>query len=242
MLPEGHHVKQVYLDNSNGIVNANIGGKVFIDCSTIDTASSIEVGKTIREKHPTASFYDAPVSGGVLGAKKATLGIFLGCDESDPNFPPLKEILGMMGNNIIACGGPSLGLVSKLANNYLSGTIAIATAEAMNMGMRAGVNARTLAAVISAGSGKNHIADKFNPVPGICPEAPSSNAYQGGFKVELMRKDMTLATQMATSVGAETALAAASLQTYNDACADPRCAGLDSRVVYRYLGGNENWE
>jgi 3-hydroxyisobutyrate dehydrogenase len=110
------------------------------------------------------------------------------------------------------------------------------------MGMCAGVDAGVLARVIAAGSGKNHIADKFNPVPNICPEAPSSHGYQGGFKVELMKKDYTLAMDMAQAVGAKVMLGAAGLDTYRRASEDPRCRGLDSRVVYRFIGGNEDWQ
>lgn len=242
MLPEGRHVRLVYLDAPESISSANLVGKILLDCSTIDTATNLDVRSTIQQLYPTASFYDAPVSGGVLGALKATLGIFLGCDEKDPNFSLLNSLFSILGSNIIPCGGPSLGLVAKLANNYLSGTIAIATSEAMNMGMRAGMDARVLARVIAAGSGQNHISDQFNPVPGLCPAAPSSHGYNGGFKVELMKKDMCLATDMAASVGAKLVLSAAGLDTYAKASEDPRCRGLDSRVVFRYLGGNEDWE
>jgi len=246
MLPEGHHVRLVYLDGPNCIASSSpskLAHKLLLDCSTIDTATSLDISAALRRLHPSTSFYDTPVSGGVLGARDATLGIFIGCTESDPNFPPLNALLlSTVASSVIPCGGPSLGLVAKLANNYLSGTIAIATAEAMNMGMRAGVDARVLARVISAGSGKNHIADKFNPVPGICPAAPSSRGYQGGFRVELMRKDVGLATEMAERVGARLVLGEAVMGAYEGASGDPRCAGRDSRVVYRYLGGEEEWE
>ncbi|OAA60221.1 3-hydroxyacid dehydrogenase/reductase [Niveomyces insectorum RCEF 264] len=242
MVPEGRHVRAVYLEGATSISSVDLANKILIDCSTIDTATNLEVRAALLSRHPAAAFYDAPVSGGVLGAEKAVLGIYVGCAESAPHFAVLRELLSMMGSTIVACGGPSLGLVAKLANNYLSGTIAIATAEAMNMGMRAGLDAAVLARVIAAGSGKNHIADKFNPCPGICPEAPSSHGYRGGFKVELMRKDYKLATDMAKSVGAQTVLATAGLETYERASADPNCRGLDSRVVYRLLGGNENWQ
>ncbi|KAJ5958220.1 uncharacterized protein N7479_005370 [Penicillium vulpinum] len=242
MLPEGQHLKQVYLESENCISSTTLAGKILIDCSTIDTATCLEVRSNIQQSYPTASFYDAPVSGGILGAEKATLGIFIGCDKNDPNFEILTDILSMLGSKVIACGGPALGLVAKLANNYLSGTITIATAEAMNMGMRAGMDARILAQVITAGSGQNHIADKFNPVPGLCPQAPSSKGYRGGFHVSLMRKDMGLAREMAAQVGAKLVLGDIGLETYKLASEDPACAGLDSRVVYRYLGGNENWD
>jgi 3-hydroxyisobutyrate dehydrogenase-like beta-hydroxyacid dehydrogenase len=98
---------------------------------------------------------------------------------------------------VIACGGPSLGLAAKLSNNHLSGIITIACAEAMDMGMRAGMDARVLASVFAAGTAQNAICDVFNPVPGVCPQAPSSSGYRGGLKVQLMRKDIGLAVDMA---------------------------------------------
>ncbi|KJR87774.1 3-hydroxyisobutyrate dehydrogenase [Sporothrix schenckii 1099-18] len=244
MLPEGRHVRAVYLDGPTSILRADLAGKILLECSTIDTATSLDVLAALRAAHPTAAFYDAPVSGGVLGARNATLGIFVGASDGgdDPHWATLRALLGLLGRSVIACGGPSLGLVAKLSNNYLSGTIAIATAEAMNMGMRAGCNARVLARVIHAGSGQNHIADKFNPVPGISPDAPASHGYHGGFKVELMKKDMGLAVDMAKRVGAQMVLGDASMRTYAATSADPRCQSLDSRVVYRFIGGKEDWE
>lgn len=241
MLPESQHVRSVYLDSKESISTADLSGKILLECSTIDTATNLSIRSSLQTSHPTAHFYDAPVSGGVLGAERGTLGIFLGCADTDTNFPPLQSLLSLLGKSVIPCGGPSLGLVAKLANNYLSGTIAIATSEAMNMGMRAGMDARVLAQVIAAGSGQNHIADKFNPVPGISPEAPSSKGYEGGFRVELMRKDISLATRMAAEVGAHMVLGEATLGAYVRATEDERCKGLDSRVVYRLIGGDEDW-
>lgn len=242
MLPEGHHVRAVYLDSQDSISKANLSNKILLDCSTIDTATNLSIRSALQISHPAAHFYDAPVSGGVLGAENGTLGIFLGRADTDPNFLPLHGLLSHVGKTVIPCGGPSLGLVAKVANNYLSGTIAIATSEAMNMGMRAGMDARTLARVIAAGSGQNHIADKFNPVPGISPEAPSSRGYEGGFRVELMRKDISLATRMAEDVGADMILGDATLGAYVRASEDERCKGLDSRVIYRLIRGDEHWQ
>lgn len=242
MVPEGSHVKSVYLDKDNGILAANTGEKLFIDCSTIDTASSLLVKDSIKSRSPSASFYDAPVSGGVIGAKKGTLAFFLGCAEDDPNLPIINAILEMMGKTPIPCGGPSLGLAAKLSNNYLSGLIAIACSEAMDMGMRSGLDPRVLARVYAGGTAQNAICDRFNPVPGVYPDAPSSHGYQGGFKIQLMKKDFSLAMVMAQSVGTRLALGEAGLKTYQEASEDPRCRDLDSRVVYRYLGGEEDWK
>ncbi|KAK2740641.1 hypothetical protein FQN57_006010 [Myotisia sp. PD_48] len=242
IVPEGSHVRQVYLDQETGVCSIDISSKLLIDCSTIDTATNLEVRAHILTHFPTAFFYDAPVSGGVLGAKKASIAFYLGCASDDPNLPRLTDLMSKMGKQIIPCGGPSLGLAAKLSNNYLSGLIAIACSEALDMGMRAGLDPRVLSKVYAAGTAQNTICDRFNPCPGVFPEAPSTNGYKEGFKIQLMKKDMGLAVDMAKRVGTTLVLGDAGLKTYSDASDDPNCRDLDSRVVYRFLGGNENWQ
>lgn len=242
MLPEGKHVKTVYIDGDQAICSTDLSDKILVDCSTIDTATSLEVKDYISQKFPTAGFYDAPVSGGVVGAQKGTIAFFFGCGEDDKNLPMLTQLLEMMGKQIIPCGGPTLGLAAKLSNNYLSGIIAIACSEAYDMGMRSGLSPETLYKVYKAGTGQNTISDRFCPVPGVFPEAPSSNGYKNGFKVQLMRKDFSLAVEMAERVGSKNVLGQVGLETYDGASKDDRCRDLDSRVVYRYLGGNEEWQ
>ncbi|KAK3356557.1 NAD binding domain of 6-phosphogluconate dehydrogenase-domain-containing protein [Lasiosphaeria hispida] len=247
MLPEGAHVKSVYLDSRTGILSALSdpsspqAAKLVIDSSTIDTATSLFVKEQLALSSPTTSFYDAPVSGGVLGAVNGTIAFFLGCSPRDANIPRLTYFLKMMGGKVIPCGGPSLGLAAKLSNNYLSGIITIACSEAMDMGMRAGIDANILASVFAAGTAQNAICDVFNPVPGVCPKAPSSNGYQGGFRVQLMRKDIGLALDMARRLGTRNALGTSGLGVYAAASEAADCKDLDSRVVFRYLGGIENW-
>jgi len=242
MLPEGKHVRSVYMEGPDTICSTDVSGKLLIDCSTIDTASSLDVKAYVNDKFPTTAFYDAPVSGGVVGAQKGTIAFFLGCDGADPNLAEIGKLLRLMGKEVIPCGGPSKGLAAKLSNNYLSGVIAIAVSEAMDMGMRSGLDPRVLAKVYAAGTAQNTICDRFCPVPGVFAEAPSSKGYTNGFKVQLMRKDFGLALDMAKRVGAQNVLGEAGLATYEGASNDPRCKDLDSRVVYRYLGGNEDWQ
>nr|GAT57670.1 predicted protein [Mycena chlorophos] len=173
IVPEGRHVRQVYLAEGTGILAAeNLAGKTFIDCSTIDIETSLDVG---------------------------------------------------------------LGLAAKLSNNYLSGCIAIATAEAMGMGMKLGIDPKILSATFDKGTGANWVNRSMNPVPGVCPEAATSNGYVGGFKVELMEKDMRLATQAARQVGAKLVLGEAAVSAYAQTASDPDFRGKDSRVVYQWL-------
>ncbi|KAJ5955533.1 hypothetical protein N7501_009812 [Penicillium viridicatum] len=241
MLPEGKHVKAVYM-GPDGICSSDVGQKLLVDCSTIDTATFWEIKDHITEHFPCASFYDAPVSGGVIGAERGTIAFFLGCAEDNTkDIQELRQLFNLMGNKLIPCGGPSLGIAAKLSNNYLSGIIAIACSEAMDMGMKAGLDPRVLAQVYAAGNAQNTICDTFNPVPGVDPDAPSSNGYQKGFKVQLMKKDISLALDMACRVGSTNVLGRVGLQTYKEASEDERCKDLDSRIVFRYLGGNENW-
>ncbi|CAC9889523.1 unnamed protein product [Aureobasidium pullulans] len=216
MVPEGSHVRAVYLDSESGVLLANLENKILIDCSTIDVATSNAVRQKIASRYPSASFYDAPVSGGSLGAANASLTLMLGASDDDPNIKLLQELLGTMGKSIFACGGPSSGLVAKLCNNYCSGLIAIATAEAMNIGIRSGIDPRVLARVFSASTAQSTISDKWNPVPGISVDAAKQS-------------------------GAKLCLGEAGLMTYAGASADERCKDRDSRVVFRYLGGDEDW-
>ncbi|KAF9697779.1 hypothetical protein EKO04_004186 [Ascochyta lentis] len=242
MVPEGSHVRTVYLDPQTGICSSNISNKLLIDCSTIDTATNLAVKEHIAHNFPSASFYDAPVSGGVAGASTGSIAIFLGCGATDANYGRLTQLMKLMGKQVIPCGGPSLGLSAKLSNNYLSGIIAIACSEAFDMGMRSGLDPRTLARVYAAGTAQNAICDRFCPVPNVYPDAPSSGGWKKGFKVQLMRKDFGLAVEMAKRVGARNVLGGVGLEVYDGAANDPRCRGLDSRVVYRYLGGEEDWQ
>lgn len=242
MVPEGSHVRAVFLDEEKGILAAAPAARVLIDCSTIDRETSLVVHEATKQKHPDAVFFDAPVSGGELGAQKATLTFMVGATEEHPKYPYVREILSLMGTNIIACGGPALGVTAKLTNNYCSALISLATAEAMNMGMRAGMDPRLIQRIFSKSTAQSTMCDRFNPVPGVCPDAPSSHGYKGGFKIQLMRKDVGLAVKVAESVGAKLLLAEAGLKAYDDASADPRCRDLDSRVIYRFIGGDEEWE
>ncbi|KAF9268663.1 hypothetical protein L218DRAFT_1048219 [Marasmius fiardii PR-910] len=241
IVPEGTHVKEVYLTPDIGALSANTAGKLFVDCSTIDIETSLIVGNAVDKSSPdkSARFYDAPVSGGTIGAEKGSLTFMVGASENDPLFPLLKQIFGFMGSSIYPVGGRSLGLAAKLSNNYLSSMVTLATAEAMNLGMRLGIDPKVLSTCFKTSSGGNWVNSTVNPVPGVCPDAVTSKGYEGGFKIQLMKKDMGLAVQAAKRVGARVVLADSALPAYTEASNDPRCKDKDARVIYRWLGGVE---
>jgi 3-hydroxyisobutyrate dehydrogenase-like beta-hydroxyacid dehydrogenase len=242
MLPEGRHVKSVYIDSEYSLSSVDLSGKLLIDCSTIDTATSLSIKESLTKLHPSSQFYDAPVSGGTIGAEKGTISFFVGTTEDDPALPRIQSILSSMGKQIIPCGGHSLGLTAKLCNNYLSGILTIANSEVFNIGMRAGLDPRLLYKVIGAGSSQNTICDKFCPVPNVDPDSPSSHGYRGGFRVPLMLKDFTLAMEMARQVGASTEIGHVGWRTYDTLAKVEEIRDLDVRVVFRHIGGNEQWD
>ena len=242
MVPAGAHVRSVYLTPETGIlVSTTLADKLLLDCSTIDPSTSLAVRDALKASEPLAHFYDAPVSGGVAGAVAGTLTFMLGIAASDPNLAAILPLLKLMGSNVFPCGGPALGLTAKLCNNYCSALIAIATSESLNLGIASGMDPRVLANIFHTSTAQSAICDDWNPVPGLSSSAPASNDYQGGFRVELMRKDFGLAVDAARENGVRLALGEPGLKVYDEACADERCKGRDSRVVYRSLGGRENW-
>jgi len=242
MVPEGKHVSAVYLDPKDGVLAASdLSGKILIDSSTIDTATSLQVGEETAKQHPRAHFFDAPVSGGTAGAKKGSITFMIGCAESDPLLPVLKLLLSLMGHNIYTCGGPALGLTAKFCNNYLSSSITLLNAEMFNFAIKSGMDPRILQDILKTTTGCNRNAQWANPVPGLSPDAPSSKNYAPGFKIEYVKKDIGLAIAACERVGAKLALGPTTWNTYVEAGQDDRCAGKDSKVIYRWIGGDEEW-
>jgi 3-hydroxyisobutyrate dehydrogenase len=243
MVPEGKHVRAVYLDPENGVLAAkDLSGKILIDSSTIDTATSLEVGEQTKTLHPKARFYDAPVSGGTAGAKRGTITFMIGSQETDPNLPLLKALMSLMGQNIFTCGGASLGLTAKFCNNYLSSSITLLNAEMFNFAIKSGMDPRVLQSILKVSTGCNRNQERANPVPGLSPEAPSSRQYQPGFKIEYVKKDIGLAIDACQRVGAKLFVGPHTWNTYVEAGKDTRCSGLDSKVIYRFIGGDEEWQ
>lgn len=242
MVPEGKHTAAVYLTPETGVLSAkDLSGKILIDSSTIDTATSLKVGEETKKQHPKAFFYDAPVSGGTAGAKRGTITFMIGSTEEDPNLPLLKDLMSLMGHNIFTCGGPSLGLTAKFCNNYLSSSITLLNAEMFNFAIKSGMDPRILQNILKTSTGCNRNQERANPVPGLSPEAPSSNGYKPGFKIEYVKKDIGLCIDACNRVGAKLCVGPTTWDSYVEAGKDPRCAGMDSKVIYRFIGGDEAW-
>jgi len=237
-LPEPEHVKSTY-QSLIPVFQSNTRKqpRLAIDCSTIDPASSRAMAdsfyKTLGKNN--ACFVDAPMSGGVVGASAGTLTFMLGAPDS---IVPLTEpVLLRMGKRVLHCGPQGSGLAAKLANNYLLAIQNIAAAEAMNMGVKMGLQPKVLADVINVSTGRCWATEVNNPVPDVVPTAPASRDYQGGFGIGLMRKDLRLAVQAANEEDAKLCLAQRAVEVYKEAESQERCKGRDFSVVYRWLAG-----
>ncbi|KAI9840201.1 MAG: hypothetical protein M1838_004176 [Thelocarpon superellum] len=238
VLPAPAHVKNLFHTMINSGLPKSTGSqeRLFVDCSTIDPASSREVANAVHCTH-AGRFVDAPMSGGVVGAEAASLTFMLGA--APDLLERARSVLMMMGRSVHHCGEQGTGLSAKLANNYLLALSNIATAEAMNMGIRSGLDAKKLAALINASTGRSWCSEVNNPVPGVVDASPASRDYTGGFGIGLMRKDLNLALQAAGEAGATVALGDAARQIYEATAGDVTCQGRDFSVVYRHLGGIE---
>jgi len=208
MLPVGDNVRAAFL--ADGVLAGADPGTVLMDCSTIDVETARAVHAAAAERG--YAMLDAPVSGGVGGAEAATLTIMCGGDKA--TFEKARPVLQGMGKNIVHCGGPGLGQVTKICNNMVAGIISLATAEAFVMGEKLGVARQTLFDVISTSSGSSFILNRNCPAPGPVPTSASSNGFKPGFRANLMLKDLRLSQAAAQTAGTATPLGAAATAAF----------------------------
>lgn len=198
MLPAGKHVASVYLGD-NGLLSQLDASVTVLDCSTIDAATSREVGAAASAAG--IGFMDAPVSGGVAAAAAGTLAFM--CGGAEDTFPKAQMILKDMGKNIFHAGPAGAGQVAKGCNNMLLAVHMIGTCEALEMGARNGLDPKVLSEIMLASSGRNWSLEVYNPYPGVMEGAPASNNYTPGFMVDLMVKDLGLALEIAGQSGTD---------------------------------------
>lgn len=212
MLPAGKHVAGIYLGHEGLLAQLDPGKTVVIDCSTIDAETAREVHKAAENLG--IDMVDAPVSGGVAAAEAGTLTFM--CGGPEHAFERAKAVLSDMGKNIFHAGPSGAGQVAKMCNNMLLAIHMIGTGEALTLGEKNGLDAKTLSDIMLASSGKNWSLEKYNPYPGVMPHAPASNNYQPGFMVDLMTKDLSLAIENAIAHHASTPLGTLALRMYEE--------------------------
>ena len=212
MLPAGQHVHSVYLGDSSaeGLLAALPKGTLVIDSSTIAAADARTVAEAASKLG--IDFLDAPVSGGTGGAVAGSLTFIVG-GRADA-FAKAEPILSAMGKNIFHAGEHGAGQVAKICNNMLLGILMAGTAEAINLGVKNGLDPKVLSDIMLQSSGRNWTLEVYNPYPQVMENVPSSNGYQGGFMSKLMQKDLNLAMQTAKDTKVDTPMGAKATELY----------------------------
>jgi 3-hydroxyisobutyrate dehydrogenase len=228
MLPAGEHVLSVW----NEVLPVANQGALFIDCSTIDVASARKAHDLAAERG--IATLDAPVSGGVGGAKGATLTFMVG--GSHAAFTRGRPVLERMGKRVVHCGEAGNGQVAKICNNMILGVSMIAVSEAFVLGEKLGLSHQALFDVASASSGQCWSLTSYCPVPGPVPASPANNDYKPGFAAALMLKDLKLAKEAAQSVQAKTTLGTQAAEIYQHFAQEGH-SGMDFSAIIRLVRG-----
>ena len=230
MLPEGRHVREVWL-HQGGLIEAVKDTKpLLIDCSTIDVDSARAV--TAAAAEAGLAMLDAPVSGGTIGAQNGTLTFMAGGTEEA--FAAAKPILSAMGKNIVHCGGPGAGQSVKICNNMMAAINIVGVSEGFLLAQKLGVDWKILHDVCSTATASSWALNTYCPAPGPALAAPSNRDYAPGFMTKLMVKDVRLSQAAAEATGVPTPLAAMALSLYEQAMASGY-ADKDFSAVFQWL-------
>jgi 3-hydroxyisobutyrate dehydrogenase len=232
MLPEGKHSKEVFL-GENGIINKVSKDCLLIDCSTIDIQTSKEIGKKATENG--IKMIDAPVSGGVMGAQKATLNIMVGGTKEA--FDLALPLLKIMGKNIFHAGELGSGNGAKICNNMSLGITMIAASESLMLAKRLNIDIKKVHEIMKNASGNSWPISVYPPLPDLIEGTPSNNNYRPGFSAGMMNKDLKLAYECAKSVSADTPLGKAALEIYEKFCKDGN-DDKDFSAISKVIGGD----
>lgn len=236
MLPEPKHVSGVYSEIVEALKgNQAAAAKLFIDSSTIDVETSLKVAKAVGGAGH--SFVDAPVSGGTVGALNGTLTFMVGASEESAQFKDaIEPVLTTMGKRIVPCGGPGLGLVAKLANNYILALTNVATSEAFQIAGSLGLDLALFSQIVNSSTGRSWSSEVNPPIPGVNPTAPSSRDYKNGFGLPLMRKDLGLALDAAKQGNVGLLLGETTFSAYKHVeAANEYYRTRDMSVIYKYI-------
>jgi 3-hydroxyisobutyrate dehydrogenase len=232
MLPDGKVVREVVLGSGGDCLLTGLAREsVLIDMSSSSPVGTRELGARLAERG--VAMLDAPVSGGVRKAADATLSIMVGGDASV--IARCRSLLEAMGKQIFLTGPLGSGHAMKALNNYVSAAGLAAAAEAVLAGQRFGLDPKNVVDILNASTGMNNSTlNKFH-------QFILSRAFNSGFSLGLMVKDLKTAVEIAHATGSPAPFAAACLEAWSEAQASVG-PGADHTAVVRYwekLAGTE---
>ncbi len=229
MVPDTPHVEDV-LFSANGVAAGLTKGKTVVDMSSISPVATKGFAKRINGLG--CEYLDAPVSGGEVGAKAASLTIMVG--GSNEAFMRVKPLFELMGKNITLVGGNGDGQITKVANQIIVALTIEAVGEALLLAAKAGADAGKVREALMGGFANSRILE-------VHGERMVKRSFNPGFRIELHQKDLNLALTTARQLGVSLPNTAAAQELFNS-CAAHGGAGWDHSAMVRALELMANFE
>ena len=229
MVPDTPDVEKV-LFGENGIAAGLTKGKTVVDMSSISPIATKEFAKKINALG--ADYLDAPVSGGEVGAKNATLSIMVGGDEAV--FNKVKPVFDLLGKNINLVGGNGDGQTAKVANQIIVALNIEAVAEALVFAAKAGADPAKVRQALMGGFAGSKILE-------VHGERMVKRTFDPGFRIELHQKDLNLALNSARALGVSLPNTATAQELFNS-CAAHGGKAWDHSAMVKALENLANFE
>jgi len=229
MVPDTPNVRSALFDG-NGIAEGLAPGKIVVDMSSISPIETKEFAKRINDLG--CQYLDAPVSGGEVGAKNATLSIMVGGSEA--TFEKVRPIFELMGKNITLVGKNGDGQTAKVANQIIVALTIEAVGEALLFAAKAGADPAKVRAALMGGFASSKILE-------VHGERMIKRTFDPGFRIELHQKDLNLALSTARTLGISLPNTATAQELFN-ACAAHGGKAWDHSAMVRALETLANFE
>lgn len=222
MVPDTPHVEAV-LFGKDGVAGGISKGKIVVDMSSISPLATKEFAKKIEALG--ADYLDAPVSGGEVGAKAASLTIMVGGPERA--FNTMKPIFGKMGKNVTHVGANGDGQTTKVANQIIVALTIEAVSEALLFASKAGADPALVRKALMGGFASSRILE-------VHGERMVKRNFDPGFRIELHQKDLNLALEGARALGLSLPSTAVAQQLFSS-CTAHGGKGWDHSAMVRAL-------
>jgi 2-hydroxy-3-oxopropionate reductase len=229
MVPDTPHVEQA-LFGENGAAEGLSPGKLVIDMSSISPLATKDFASRVNALG--CEYLDAPVSGGEVGAKNASLSIMVG--GASETFERVLPLFELMGKNITLVGGNGDGQTAKVANQIIVALNIEAVAEALLFAARAGADPARVRQALMGGFASSKILE-------VHGERMIDRSFDPGFRIELHQKDLNLALSNARELGVSLPNTATAQELFN-ACAAHGGSGWDHSGMVRALEQLSNFE
>ena len=229
MVPDTPDVQAV-LFGPAGVAEGLSPGKVVVDMSSISPIATKEFAARIRALG--CDYLDAPVSGGEVGARNATLSIMVGGETAV--FERVRPLFELMGKNITLVGGPGDGQTAKVANQIIVALNIEAVSEALLFAARAGADPARVRQALMGGFASSRILE-------VHGERMIQRSFDPGFRIELHQKDLNLALASARALGVSLPNTATAQELFN-ACSAHGGSSWDHSAMVRALEKLANFE